>query len=136
MFKNHYQKITILFVFCLFSLHWSGCTDCNVTDIQEISGLIDDQTIVAYVTNCGATIDYFVNVSFKTPNINIRREKGDIFSAYHGNKIRIEKISPDTVKIVYAARDVWKQKMQEKGITFIYERNWKVFSDSLRSAGK
>lgn len=131
MSKNDYKAMTTSFMFILSILY--GCTDCGVSDIQEIDGLIDNQAIIAYATNCGATIDYFVNVSFKRADMNIRREKGDIFSAYHGNKIRIEKVSPDTVRIIYAAREVWKQKMQERGIIFIYERNWKFFADSLRS---
>jgi hypothetical protein len=105
-----------------------GSWDCGVSDVQEVNGLIDDQELVAYIRDCGATTDYTLNVSFKDPKLDIKKETGKIFFATHGNGIIIQKVAPDTVKIIYAATDVRRMKAKMKGIHFIYERNWKKIS--------
>lgn len=108
-----------------FALLANGCFDweCTVSGVQEISGLAGNQKVIAYVRNCGATSDYTVNVTFVEPGKDIKKEPGEIFFANHGHEITLEKISPDTVKIIYFAPDILKKKSRMNGINFIYEES-------------
>lgn len=135
MFKNNYTESTIFCILVLVSLYLDGCKNfCRVSDVQEIGSLAGNQGIVAYVTRCGATVGNSISISWKRPNMNLQQEQGDIFYAYRGSNLKIEKISPDTVKVFYFAWEVRNQKMQERGVTFVYEvKETEFFSDSLKS---
>lgn len=116
----------------LFFLHFflsSGCFDweCAAEKIQEVNGLSGKQRLVAYIRNCGATTDYTINVSFVRPDLDMKKETGDVFFANHGIGVQLEKVSPDTIKIFYSATDVIRKKSRMKGIYFIYERDGKRF---------
>lgn len=108
-----------------FALLTNGCFDweCTVSGEQEISGLAGNQKVIAYVRNCGATSDYTVNVSFVEPGRDIKKKPGEIFFANHSSEIVLEKISSDTVKIIYFAADILKKKSRVNGINFIYEES-------------
>lgn len=125
--KNSFCRATVaVAIIIVLSLSEAGCLwgwDCGVDNIQELSGLVENKRIISYVRNCGATTDYTVNVSFVEPGMDIKKETGGIFFASHGREIRLEKISPDTVKIIYFATDIRRKKSRMQGIYFIYEES-------------
>lgn len=94
---------------------------CNVYDIQEINGLAGNNTIVAYITRCGATTQNSISITWKEDSIDFKTKRGEIFYAVGGDNIKIEKISMDTVKVYYFAWDIETQKKMANNIVFIYE---------------
>ena len=124
----HCLTAALIFLLLLIS---SGCLDsweCGVSTVQEINGLRGEKTLIAYIRDCGATTDYTLNVSFKHPGLDLGKETGGVFFASHGSGIILQKVSLDTVRVIYAAADVRKMKEEVDGIYFIYEKNSKIFS--------
>lgn len=121
------RKFTFAFIIflCCLIISCNGCMECSVVDVRTLDGLYENQILIAYILDCGATIDYSVNVSFKKEKMNIKKESGEIFHAYHARGAILQKIAADTVKIIYAARDVRTMKRRVNGINFVYEKNWK-----------
>ncbi len=107
-----------------------GCADCGHEKVQIIHGLKNYQSVIGFVYNCGATTSEGISVSFIKPGMNIGNDKSDIFTATHSMKLFIEKISADTVKIIFCASEnnILHQEKELYGIHFIYEQNCKFFN--------
>lgn len=99
---------------------------CDATEIEVLSGLAGDRQIVSYIQNCGATTDYTANVSFYSPGDSIGKP-GSVFFADHANGVKLERVSPDTVKVIFAATRVIRTKEEDGGIVFLYEEDWRAF---------
>lgn len=110
------------FIFFSVLITFIQCDNfCNVYDIQEITELKGDNSIIAWTTICGATGHNHICVTWKKKNMNLKGKRGEIFEAKDGDNIKIVKISNDTVKIYYFALDVQVKKENKRGITFLYE---------------
>lgn len=118
----------------LLSFGCLGGWECDVSNVQELSGLLGNKKVVAYIRNCGATSDYTLNVSFIKPDINIADETGEIFFANHGIGVTLEKISPDTIKVIYSAGDILKIETEMNEIHFVYESDSKRFAKGTNDA--
>ena len=101
--------------------NWNCGNFCNVYDVQEIDELAGGNAIVAYVVRCGATGHNSVSVTWKKEGLDLKGKRGEIFDAINGDYIKIEKVSIDTIKVYYLARDVKMEKEFARGITFVYE---------------
>lgn len=88
--------------------------------------LAGDRQIVSYIQNCGATTDYTANVSLYSPGDSIGKP-GSVFFADHANGVKLERVSPDTVKVTFAATRVIRAKEEVGGIVFLYEEDWRAF---------
>lgn len=118
--------ILVLFLPCTFLLVIGCSMECGVDNIQVINNLNNYQSVIGYVRDCGATSTYTINVSFITPEMNIKSERGNIFRATHTSDLKIEKINKDTVKIIFAANTnrIDTQLDSLFGIKFVYENKW------------
>ncbi|MBL1213677.1 MAG: hypothetical protein HND52_10005 [Ignavibacteriae bacterium] len=69
-----------------------------------------------------------MNVSFIHPELNIKKERGQIFRITHASDIKLEKVNKDTVKIIYGGpeRRVSTKVENMYGIEFIYVNTWKI----------
>ncbi|HNL27609.1 MAG TPA: hypothetical protein PKO47_12545, partial [bacterium] len=86
--------------------------------------------VVSYLGDCGATVDMDANVSVCMTNDdlqNLGNRTGNVFFAYHARGVTVTKVSPDTVKIIYAASEVRTMRYYVNGVNFVYEENWKYF---------
>ena len=119
------KRIVKKYLFILLLLILYGCADCGHEKVQVINGLKNYQSIVGYVYNCGATTSEGISVTFVKPEMNLGNDKSDVFTATHSMKLFIEKISEDTVKIIFCARedDILHQEKEVYGVHFIYENN-------------
>lgn len=121
---------TYIYLLIFISVCLNCSNYCNVYNVQEISGLKGDNSVVAWETRCGATASNSVSVAWNEKDLNLNKKRGDIFEAYHGEKIKIEKVSSDTVKIFYWAREIETKKKNDKGIVFIYEAKKLAFFEN------
>lgn len=124
--KHVLNRLMILLV-CL-----SGCTrscvDCDVQIRQTVTGLVNNQSIVVYDQDCAANSHTVTNISFKTKGLNIKREKGDVFRADGVEFIKIEKISSDSVVVLYKSEGIttrflriYKSEERKNGVVFTYK---------------
>lgn len=107
-----------------------GCSECGYEKVQVINGLKNYQSIIGFVRNCGATTSESINVMFIKPGMNLGKDKTDVFTAELSMKYHLEKISEDTVKIIFSADEkrIIRQEKEVYGITFIYENNGRYFN--------
>jgi hypothetical protein len=124
------RKLTVRFILLYSCLLIYGCTDCGYEKVQVINGLKNYQSVIGFVRNCGATTSESINVMFIKPEMNLGRGKTDIFTAELSMKLFLEKVSEDTVKIIFCALDdrIIRQEKEVHGIHFIYENNCKYFN--------
>jgi hypothetical protein len=122
---NHF--LVILLILCIAGCSRS-CVDCEVHIRQSVVGLKDSQSLVVYDQDCTANSHTVTNISFETNRFNIKRERGDIFRADGVEFIEIEKISSDSVLVVYKSEGVttrflriYKSEKRKNGIVFIYK---------------
>lgn len=124
--KNVWNRLMILAV-CL-----SGCTrscvDCDVHIRQTMTGLVNDQSIIVYDQDCAANSHSVTNISFETKGLSIKREKGDVFRADGVEFIKVEKISSDSVTVLYKSEGIttrflriYKREERKNGVVFIYK---------------
>ncbi len=109
----------LLLTFSLFLFSYQ-CSPCKDESVKVLDNLKDDKSIVAFVRGCGATTDYSTNINFY--NKTTKKKSDNVFYAYHSSGILIQKISSDTVKVIYTGTDV-KKKDKVNGINFIFEYN-------------
>jgi len=108
-----------------------GCGDfCEPGDVQVVGPHVRGQRVAAYVRYCGATVDNSTVVRVLQPGDGV--DDGAVaFRSYHGNAIRVRRISIDTVAVSYMG-DVQKMDKHVGGITFIYNGNDQEFFDSVQ----
>lgn len=117
----------IVLLSSLLIVLFSGCSiECKVDNIIVLNGLKNYQSIIGYTRNCGATSSYSVNVSFIHPELNIRKEHGNVFRATHTADLKIEKLTKDTIQIIFSANndDILTKVDSIYGIKFIYKNKW------------
>jgi len=124
------RKFTIRFLLLYTCLLIYGCSDCGYERVQVVNGLKNYQSIIGFVRNCGATTSESINVMFITPEMNLGRGKTDIFTAELSMDLFLEKVSEDTIKIIFCALDdrIIMQEKDVHGIHFIYENNCRFFN--------
>lgn len=116
--------------FLLLNVILYSCSDCGYEKVQVIHDLKNYQSIIGFIRNCGATTSESINVMFIKPEMNLGKGKADVFSAELSMDLFLEKISEDTVKIIYCASDdrIIRQERDVYGVHFIYEKNCKFFN--------
>ena len=124
------RKLSIKLILLYICTLIYSCSDCGYEKVQVIDGLKNYQSIIGFVRNCGATTSESINVMFIKPGMNLGRDKTDIFTAELSMKLFLEKVSEDTVKIIYCASDsrIVRQEKEVYGVHFIYENNCKFFN--------
>lgn len=127
---NSYKYYFISFLFTI-SIILNGCAECGYEKVQVIHELKNYQSIIGFIRNCGATTSESINVMFIKPDMNLGSDKTDIFTAELSMDLFLEKISEDTVKIIYCASDdrIIRQEKEVYGVHFIYEKNCKFFNE-------
>lgn len=124
------KRIKKKYLLLLLILILNNCVDCGHEKVQVIHGLKNYQSIVGYVYNCGATTSEGISVTFVKPEMNLGNDKSDVFTATHSMKLFMEKVTEDTVKIIFCASedDIIHQEKEMYGIHFIYENNCRYFN--------
>jgi len=130
---NNYKYYLISFLSTI-SIIFNSCADCGYEKVQVIHDLKNYQSIVGFVRNCGATTSESINVMFIKPDMNLGKDKTDIFTAELSMDLFLKRISEDTVKIIYCASDdrIIRQEKEIYGIHFIYENNGRYFNQKAR----
>lgn len=128
------MKRDIIFICLCTILVLYGCSKCGYDKTQVINGLKNYQSVVGFVRNCGATTPYSINVTFAKPGMELGDDKADVFSATHSVDLYIEKVTEDTVKIIFCALkdDIIRQEKELYGIQFIYEKDCSFFNKKIR----
>lgn len=124
------MKKYIIFLFSWVVLLINGCSKCGYERTQVINGLKNYQSVVGFVRNCGSTTPYSINVTFVNPGMDLGDIKADVFSATHSVDLYLEKVSEDTIKIIFCALkdDIFIQEKKLYGVHFIYENNCRFFN--------
>jgi len=130
--RHRIVRVCLISTSVLFVMLWGdGC--CKGTELQKLDHLVNEQTLIAYRSDCGATTSYDIHVTFKEESTDINNLPSDVFLAGRGVAIALEKISKDTVKVHYIALEKPYKKAQFlKGIKFIYVPGSDIFHDPER----
>lgn len=125
-----YMKNCIVIFLLLGTSLFISCSKCGYEKAQVIHGLKNFQSVVGFIRNCGATTSYSINVTFVKPGMDLGDDKADVFSASVSTWLHLEKISEDTVKIIFVASEdrILHKENELYGIHFIYENNGKYFN--------
>lgn len=130
MSKNKVSTILYIVLTIGFIFTSVQCSRCGVEKVQVLHGLKNYQSIIGYVSNCSATSAESIHVTFVKPGMDLGNEKADVFSAANSMKLKLMKISQDSVKIIFSADEdkIIKKETNLYGVTFIYELNGKYFN--------
>ncbi len=124
-FITYFISVSVILVIIFVG---EGC--CKGIELQKLEHLINNQILVAYRSDCGATTSYDLHVTFLEEDTDLNSLPSDVFLVGRGVDIAMEKVSIDTVKVHFLAlEEPYKKRASWKGINFIYIEGSNIFKD-------